>query len=93
MDPSCALVIAVNAQLGDKHFRASIRHMHNQGYPLVKMVEDLGLDDDMSPALRSILENLSPEVVDGIRRATLDMLDRDERILPPISVWLETPLR
>jgi hypothetical protein len=71
-------VSAVNSQLGDKHFRASVRHMHQQGYPLVKMVEALGLDDDLSPELRTAIGNLSPEVVDDIRNTTLQMLDRAE---------------
>jgi hypothetical protein len=78
MDASSAFVIAVNSQLGDKDFRDSIRQMHHQGYPLVKMVEALGLDDDMSPASRQTLEHLSPEVVDRIRAATLELLDRVE---------------
>lgn len=81
-DPTNALVIAVNAQLNDKHFRDSLRRMHDASYPLVKMLEDLGLEEDMSPALRKILDNLAPDVVEGIRRATLDMLDRGEQALP-----------
>ena len=81
-DPSTALIVAVNAHLGDRHFRDSVRGMHRQSYPLVKMIEALGLEDDMSPAVREILENLSPNVVDGIRLATLEMLDRaDCRLL------------
>ena len=81
-DPTNALVIAVNSQLSDKHFRKSLREMHDAGYPLVKMVEVLGLEEDMSPAMLELLANLSPQVVDGIRRATLDMLDREEQTLP-----------
>jgi DNA-binding GntR family transcriptional regulator len=77
-DASSAFAIAVNSQLGDKHFRDSIRDMHHQRYPLVKMVEALGLDDDVSPAIREILEQLSPDDVEGIRAATLEMLDRVE---------------
>ena len=81
-DPTNALVIAVNAQLSDKHFRDSLRTMHDASYPLVKMLEDLGLEEDTSPALQRILATLAPEVVEGIRQATLDMLDRGEQALP-----------
>jgi hypothetical protein len=82
IDPSSALVGAVMSQLGDKHFRASLRHMHQQGYPLLKIVEALGLDDDVSPALRTALENLGPDDIAEIRRRTLEMLDRTEAARP-----------
>jgi hypothetical protein len=81
-DPTNALLIAINSQLANKNFRDSLRKMHDANYPLVKMIEDLGLEEDMSPALRMMIENLAPDVVDGIRRATLDMLDRGEHMLP-----------
>lgn len=81
-DPTNALLIAINSQLNSKHFRDSLRKMHDANYPFVKMVEDLGLEEDMSPDLRKMLENLAPDVVDGIRRATLEMLDRGDRVLP-----------
>ena len=77
-DPGNALIIAANEGLEDEDFRTSVREMHAQGYPLTKMVEALGLDHAMSPPVLKILESLSPEVVDGIRKATLDMLDRTD---------------
>lgn len=85
MDASRAFAIAVSSQLGDKHFRDSIRDMHHERYPLVKMVEALGLDDDVSPAIRERLEQLSPEVVERIRADTLEMVDRVECTPPHAS--------
>ena len=81
-EPMNALVIAFNSQLDDKHFRAILHKMHDANYPLVKMIEDLGLEEDMSPALRKVVENLAPDVVDAIRGATVEALDRGERTLP-----------
>jgi hypothetical protein len=82
MSPGDPLVTAVNAALADPNVRASIRQMHDQGYPLVKMVEDLGLEDDMTSRIKRILESLSPEVVEGIRQATLQMLDGTDYQMP-----------
>jgi hypothetical protein len=84
LDPSFALVQAANDALSDKDLRDNIREMHAQGYSLVKMVEALALDDEMERVehLREIIENLSPEVVEQIRAATLEMLDRGESALP-----------
>ncbi len=56
--------------------------MHAEGYPLVKMVDALGLEDDMSAQIRKILEDLSPEVVADIREAILVMLDGTEYEIP-----------
>jgi hypothetical protein len=80
--PCDPLVTAANKALADPDFRASIRQMSLESYPLVKMVEDLGLDEDMSPQIRNILENLASDVVDGIRLATLDMLDNGDHEIP-----------
>jgi hypothetical protein len=82
MSPGDSFVSAVNAALADPDVRASIRQMHAQGYPLVKMVEDLGLEDDMTLRIRQILEDLPPDVVAGIRQATLQMLDGTEYEMP-----------
>ena len=73
--PSNSLVMAANAALQDPNFRASVRQMHAERYPLVKMVEALGLEDDMTPQIKKILEELPDHVVHGIRRATLQMFD------------------
>ena len=56
--------------------------MHAEGYPLVKMVEALGLEDDMTARIREILNGLAPDVVEGIRQATLEMLDSTEYMMP-----------
>ena len=81
-DPSFALVQAANAALQDPKLVASIRQMHDEGYPLVKMVEALALDDEMDDQLRKVIEKISPDVVTGIREATLEMLDRGGHDLP-----------
>lgn len=76
------LVIAVNQALGDPNFRDSVRQMHAENYPLVSMVEALGLDDDLSDQIRQILEGLAAEVIQGIRAATLAMLDTTTYAMP-----------
>jgi hypothetical protein len=82
MSPDDSIVLAANRALADPNVRASIRQMHAQRYPLVKMVEELGLDDDMTTRIRQILMGLSPEVVEGIRQATLEMLDGTDFEMP-----------
>ena len=82
MTPSDPAVTAANRALADPNFRASIRQMHAEGYPLLKMIEALGLEDDMSERIRQIVADLPPEVVADIRQATLAMLDRDEQAMP-----------
>lgn len=77
-----ALVLAANAAFADPEFRETVRAMHRQEYPLVRMVTDLGLDDELTDDIRAVLDSLSPEVVAEIRAATLAMLDRDEQQLP-----------
>jgi len=76
------LVLAVNDALGDPNVRDSVRQMHAQNYPLVSMVEALGLDDDLTAPIRQILEGLTPDVVEGIRAATLAMLDTTTYQMP-----------
>ncbi len=76
------LVLAANAGFADPQFRETVREMHRQEYPLLRMVTDLGLDDELTAEIRSVLEGLSPEVVAGIRASTLAMLDREEQALP-----------
>jgi hypothetical protein len=82
MLPSNALVMATNKALASKDFRDSVREMHAEGYPLVKMVEALGLEDDMTARIREILEQLPDEVVGEIRQATLEMLDSGDYTMP-----------
>ncbi len=82
MIPTNALVMATNRGLASEDFRASVRQMHAEGYPLVKMVEALGLEDDMTARIREILNGLAPDVVEGIRQATLEMLDSTEYMMP-----------
>jgi len=56
--------------------------MHEEGRSLVQMVEDLGLEEDMTARIQQILEGLPPEVVQSIRQATLQMLDGTEYEMP-----------
>ena len=81
MPPGDALVIAANAALADPNVRESVRQMHADGYGLVQMVEALGLDDEMSDRVREIVAAL-PQIVDGIREATLAMLETREFAMP-----------
>ncbi len=82
MVPSNSLVMAANTSLGNKDFRDSVRQMHAEGYPLVDMVEALGLEDDMTDRIRAILVGLPDDVIVGIRKATLDMLDSGNFVMP-----------
>jgi hypothetical protein len=82
MTPTNALVMATNKALADKNFRDSVRQMHAENYPLVDMVDALGLEEDMTARIREILETLPDDVTAGIRRATLDMLDSKEYVMP-----------
>jgi hypothetical protein len=75
-------VVQTNAALADPANRERVRQMHAQGLPLVDMVEALGLDASLTPELREIISNLSPDVVESIRQATLEMLDRGENAMP-----------
>ncbi len=82
MIPSNALVMAANKSLANKDFRDSVRQMHAEGYPLVDMVEALGLEEDMTARIRQILEALPADVTDGIRNATIAMLDSADYVMP-----------
>jgi len=75
MSPDESFVTTVNAALADPDVRASIEQMHAENYPLLRMVEALGLEEGMSANVRHIVENLPPDVVERIRKATLDMLN------------------
>jgi len=92
MSPSEVLLIAANAALSDPNFRESVKQMHAQGYPLVQMVEALGLDDDMSARIREILESLPSDVVAGIRAATLQMLEGTNYVMPVVCTVPDSAL-
>lgn len=82
MLPTNALLMAANQALGDPAVRDQVRQLHAQNAPLLDMVSALGLDASMSNRIREILSSLAPDVVLGIRQATLDMLDRGETAMP-----------
>ena len=77
-----SLVVATNDALTNPDVQARVREMHAQDMPLLDMVDALGLGDDMSPEIRAVIQGLSPEVVAGIRQATLDALDNGRTEMP-----------
>jgi hypothetical protein len=83
VNPGGGLITLVNAQLRtEPDFVQRIRDMHAAEMPLLDMVDQLGLARDMSDPVRAIVQQLSPSDVVAIRRATLDMLDRAEHLMP-----------
>lgn len=82
MVPGNSLVKAANTALTNKDFRDSVRQMHAEGYPLVDMVDALGLDEELTQRIRQILLDLPDDVVAGIRQATLEMLDSGNFVMP-----------
>ena len=79
MNPGGGLITMINSRLTDQAFRDQIRAMHENQTPLVDMVEQLGLTDQMTPPVRAVVEGLGAKEVAAIRQATIDMLDRAER--------------
>jgi hypothetical protein len=82
MPPGLEIVDAANAALADPAVRDAVREMHQQDAPLLQMVEALGLDDDLTTRVRLIVGELSPQVVAGIREATVAMLDAGGVAMP-----------
>jgi hypothetical protein len=75
-------VRATNDALADSEKQAQIREMHAQGTPLLEMVDALGLGGTMTAQIREALQDLPPDVVAGIRQATLEALDNGQTQLP-----------
>ena len=83
MNPGGGLITMVNAQLqADPDFVQRIRDLHAAETPLLDMVHELGLGGELTEPVRAVVEQLSPDEVAAIRRATLDMLDRAEHQMP-----------
>jgi hypothetical protein len=82
MNSGGGLITNVNQKLSDQSVTDQIRAMHANQTPLIDMVETLGLAGDMSDAVRGIVAGLGPDVVAGIRQATLEMLDGPTRRMP-----------
>jgi hypothetical protein len=83
VDPGGGLITTVNRKLADDNaFRQQIRDLHARQAPLIEMVEALGLQGQMSDAVRKIVAGLGAAEVDGIRTATLEMLDRAGNQMP-----------
>ncbi len=82
MNGGGGLISLVNLRLADPDFRDQLRTMHAQGTPFIEMVETLGLSGEMSGAVRAIVAQLDPRVVEQIRAATLAMLDTTTPAMP-----------
>jgi hypothetical protein len=82
VDPGGGLITMVNRRLADDAFRQQLRDLHARQAPLIEMVETLGLAAEMSDPVRKIVSELGPAEVEGIRRATLEMLDRAANEMP-----------
>ena len=82
MPPSDPLVRAANTALADAAVQETVKQMHAQGVPLSQMVDALGLGEEMSGRIRAILDGLAPDVVEGIRQATLAALQNPQPALP-----------
>ena len=76
------LVVATNRALMDPDVQAQVREMHAEDMPLLDMVDALGLGGDMTPDVRAVIQGLSPDVVAGIRHATLETLDNGGTEMP-----------
>jgi hypothetical protein len=76
------IVVATNDALADPEVQARVREMHAEEMPLLDMVDALGLGDDMTPEVRAVIQGLSPDVVAGIRQATLEALDNGRTQMP-----------
>lgn len=76
------LVLATNDALRDPEVQARVRQMHAENMPLLDMVDALGLGGDMSAEIRAVLQGLAPDVVAGIRQATLDALNGERTQMP-----------
>ncbi len=79
---AAALVVATNDALTNPEVQARVREMHAEDIPLLDMVDALGLGDDMTPEIRAVIQGLSPDVVAGIRQATLEALDNGRTEMP-----------
>jgi hypothetical protein len=92
MSPSNALLRAANTALADPNVRERVKQMHADGQSLVQMVEALGLDRDLTDRIRRILDDLPPDVVAGIRTATLEMLSGTTYAMPVICAIPDSAL-
>ena len=82
MSPGGGLIRLIDSRLPVEAFRQQIRDMHAQNTPLLQMVDDLGLANEMSAPVREVVAGLSAADVAAIRQATLEMLDRHENRMP-----------
>jgi hypothetical protein len=82
MVATAPLVVATNEALANPEVQARVREMHAADTPLLDMVDALGLSDDMTPETRAVIQGLSPDVVAGIRQATLEALDGGRTKMP-----------
>jgi len=91
MTPGVPLVKAANLALSEEDKREEIKRMHDQKYSLIQMVETLQLDDELTPELRQIIQAIPEDVVEQIRQATLDMLERGGNYTMPVECAAKSP--
>jgi len=82
MTPGDTLYQAATTALADAAVRAKVKQMYDDGYSLLQMVEALGLDDDMSARVKSIIEQIPDAVVAQIRQLTLAVIGGNGNVLP-----------
>jgi hypothetical protein len=82
MAPPTPLVQAANNALADPEVRERVRALHAAGAPLVDMVVELGLGASMTAQMQALVASLPADAVEGIRSATLAMLDRGGNAMP-----------
>lgn len=64
--------------LKDPRVRERVAEMHERKVPFVEMIEELGLTRYLTPAVKEVIENLPPEVVEQIRQSILSVIDSDD---------------
>src|ERR1700690_1112663 len=90
MPPHLGIVASANEALAAPDTQERIKQMPAPGDSLVSMVGALGIPLD--DRIRRILEGLSPDVVAGIRQATLAALETGGSGLPLSCVVTEDQL-
>jgi len=64
--------------LKDPRVRKRVAEMHERKVPFVEMIEELGLTQYLTPAVKEVIEGLPPDVVEQIRESILSVIDSDD---------------
>jgi hypothetical protein len=76
MGPNLTGVGQATSAFADPANHAQIRTWHEQGMAFTDMIDALGLGPAFDPALRAVIDALSPDEVAIIREAMIAELDR-----------------